>query len=100
MNCNLQPLFARVLIRREKFASKSSIIIPDEAAKRNAPSKGTVVAVGPETSDTIKPGMTVLFGQYAGTWLNADGTVIAREQDAEFFVCQDEDIIAEVKSDE
>ena len=98
MNCKLHPLFARVLIRRERFAAKSSsIIIPDEIAKRNAPSKGTVLAVGPGADASIKPGMTVLFGQYAGTWLNEDGTVLAREQDAELFVCQDEDVIAEVK---
>lgn len=97
MNCKLHPLFARVLIRREKFASKSSIIIPDEAAKRNAPSKGEVLAVGPGADESIKPGMTVLFGQYAGTWVNPDGTVVTREEEAELFVCQDEDIIAEVK---
>ena len=98
MNSKLHPLFARVLIRREKFASKqSSIIIPDEAAKRNAPSKGVVVATGPNADKSIKPGMTVLFGQYAGAWINEDGTVVSREQDGEFFVCQDEDVIAEVR---
>lgn len=97
MNCKLQPLFARVLIRREKFASKSSIIIPDEAAKRNAPAKGQVVGVGPNADSSIKEGMTVLFGQYAGAWINTDGTVVTRPDEAEFFVCQDEDIIAEVK---
>ena len=98
MNCRLQPLFARVLIRREKFASKApSIIIPDEAAKRNAPSKGVVVAVGPAADEAIRPGMTVIFGQYSGAWVNPDGAAVTREEDAEFFVCMDEDIIAEVK---
>lgn len=97
MDCKLQPLFARVLIRRERFASKSSIIIPDDAAKRNAPAKGVVVAVGPTADESVKPGMTVLFGQYAGAWINPDGTAVTRPDEAEFFVCLDEDIIAEVK---
>lgn len=96
MNTPLKPLFARVLIQRERFQSKGGIIIPDEAGKRNAPSKGKVLATGPNADETIKPGMEVLFGQYAGTWLNADGTVIPSSDEAEFFVCQDEDIIAEV----
>lgn len=101
MNCNLKPLFARVLLRREKFASRSgSIIIPDEAAKRNAPTKAVVVACGPNADKSIQPGMTVILGQYAGAWVNAEGTVVTRPEDAEFFVCLDEDIIAEVKSDE
>lgn len=56
-----------------------------------------MVAVGPEADESIKPGMVVLFGQYAGTWLNPDGTVVTQEEEAEFFVCQDEDVIAEVK---
>lgn len=94
MKCKLQPKFARVLIRREKI--RTSIIIPDEAARRNAPAKGTVVAVGPACDEQIKPGMTVIFGQYAGAWINGDGSNVTRENEAEYFVCQDEDVIAEV----
>ena len=104
MESKLQPKFARVLIRRERFASKTGgIIIPSDIAKRNAPSKGVVVAVGPACDEQIRPGMTVIMGQYAGAWINAEGALIPREdmkgeaEDFEFFVCQDEDIIAEVK---
>lgn len=98
MPMELSPLFSRVLIRREKFASKSSsIIIPEDAAKRNAPVKGRVVAVGPTAHESVKEGMTVIFGQYAGAWINADGATVSGPEDAEFFVCMDEDIIAEVK---
>jgi co-chaperonin GroES (HSP10) len=98
MTMELNPLFSRVLIRRERFASKSSsIIIPEEAAKRNAPVKGEVVAVGPGADASIREGMTVIFGQYAGAWINAEGAAVAGPEEAEFFVCMDEDIIAEVK---
>ena len=74
----------------------SSIIIPDEAGKRNAPAKGVIVAVGDSVDSSIEVGMTVVYGRHAGTWLNADGTVSATEEDAEFYVIQDEDVIAEV----
>src|SRR3546814_8141608 len=104
MNCKLLPLFARVLRRREKFASRSgSITIPADVAKRNAPPKGTVLAVGKGCSERIKPGRVVIIGQYAGSWINADGLLIPRDSgeappdEIELFVCQDEDIIAEVK---
>lgn len=97
MNCKLHPKFARVILRREKFASKSSIIIPGDAAKRNAPTRAVVVAVGPTADKSIQPGMTVILGQYAGAWINAEGKTVVSPEDAEFFVCLDEDIIAEVK---
>ena len=95
MSSKLHPLFARVLIRREKL--KSSLIIPESAERRNAPSKGRVVAKGLTADKSIKIGSMVLFGQHAGTWINEDGTAVAKDEDRELFVCQDEDIIAEVK---
>lgn len=94
---SLRPLFARVLIKRDKL-NGGSIIIPHEAARRNAPSTGTVLAAGRSCEDEVKAllGKKVLFGQHAGAWVNEDGTAVTREEDQEFFVCQDEDIIAEV----
>lgn len=89
----LQPLFARVIIEREQL--KTSLIIPADAARRNAPSRGRIVAVGDRAEPEIKAlvGSMVLFGQHAGAWFNAEGTVSA---DGAYFVCNEEDLIAVV----
>ncbi len=95
VDVDLKPLFARVLLQREKMKN-STLIIPDDAAKRNAPAKGKVVAVGPAADSVIEVGKTYLFGRHAGTWLNSEGTVVVREDDAEFYLVQDEDMLCEV----
>ncbi len=94
-NISLKPLFARVLMRRDKL-KHSTFIIPDDAARRNAPAKGTVVAVGEAADSAIIVGKTYLFGRHAGTWLNQDGTVTTKEDEAEFYLIQDEDMLCEV----
>jgi len=86
----LKPLFARVVIERETL-KHGSIIIPEDAGKRNAPAKGVVVAMGPECDESIQVGQSVLFGRYAGDWFE-DG-------DREVYVCQDEDIIAVIEDE-
>ena len=83
----LKPKFARVLIEREKIVARG-LIIPDSAEKRNAPARGKVIAVGPNCDASIAPGMVVLFGQFAGAWVKVE--------DKEIYVCNDEDIIAEI----
>jgi chaperonin GroES len=72
----IKPLADRVLIEpmaaEEKTAS--GIIIPDTAKEK--PQKGTVVAVGPGTSDEkmeVKKGDVVLYGKYSGTDLTVGG---------------------------
>jgi chaperonin GroES len=53
----------------------SGIYIPDSAKEK--PQKGTVVAIGPGTSEnpiTVKVGDQVLYGKYSGTELNHEGT--------------------------
>lgn len=94
----LQPLFARVLLKREVF-KHASIIIPNAASLRHAPSRGTVVAKGPTADETVEIGAVYIFGRHAGAWINADGKPVDNEQDAEFFVCQDEDLIVKVVPD-
>jgi chaperonin GroES len=83
---NIKPLADRVLIEPAPAEEKtaSGIIIPDTAKEK--PQKGTVVAVGPGTKDekvTVKIGDNVLYGKYAGTELNIEGTdyLIMRESD-------------------
>ena len=86
-----EPLFARVVLEREKVKTVSGLIIPESAEKRNAPARGIVRAVGPNADDSVKKliGKSVLFGKFAGDWMklpNGD----------EIYVTQDEDIIAEI----
>jgi chaperonin GroES len=74
---NIKPLADRVLIQALEAETKtaSGIYIPDSAKEK--PQKGTVIAVGPGTSDnpiTVKVGDQVLYGKYSGTELNHEGT--------------------------
>ena len=80
------PLADRVLIEPAAAETKSSsgIIIPDSAKEK--PQKGTVVAVGKGTKEnpiTVKVGDQVLYGKYAGTELQHEGSdyLIMKESD-------------------
>lgn len=82
----LKPLADRVLVEpaAAETTTSSGIIIPDTAKEK--PQRGTVVAAGPGTADqpiTVKVGDVVLYGKYAGTELNHDGTdyLIMKESD-------------------
>lgn len=73
---NIHPLADRVVIEPAQAEQKtaSGIIIPDTAKEK--PQKGTVVAVGPGTTDnpvTLKEGNVVLYGKYAGTEFVLEG---------------------------
>lgn len=94
---SLRPLFARVLIKRDRLKS-NGIIIPDSVQKRHAPATGIILDVGEACEESVRDlrGKKVLFGLHAGAWVNPDGTAVTSEEEMEFFVCQDEDIIAEV----
>jgi len=83
---NIKPLADRVLVEPAPAEEKtaSGIIIPDTAKEK--PMKGQVVAVGNGKKDepmTVKVGDSVLYGKYAGTEINVDGSdyLIMRESD-------------------
>jgi len=83
---NIKPLADRVLIEPAAAETKTSsgIIIPDSAKEK--PQKGTVVAVGNGTKEnpiTLKVGDQVLYGKYAGTELQHEGSdyLIMKESD-------------------
>ena len=85
-NLNIKPLADRVLVQpaAAETTTSSGIIIPDTAKEK--PQRGTVVAVGPGTTEnpvTVKVGDTVLYGKYAGTELNHEGVdyLIMKEAD-------------------
>jgi chaperonin GroES len=82
----IQPLADRVLIEPAAAEEKTigGIIIPDTAKEK--PLQGKVVAVGKGTKDeemVLKAGDTVLYGKYAGTELEFEGTkyLIMRQSD-------------------
>lgn len=74
---NIKPLADRVLIEpaAAEEVTMAGIIIPDSAKEK--PLKGKVLAVGNGTKDEpmqLKAGDIVLYGKYAGTELEFDGT--------------------------
>ena len=83
---NIKPLADRVLVVPAPAEEKTigGIIIPDIAKEK--PLKGEVVAVGNGTKDEemiVKVGDTVLYGKYAGTELELEGSkyLIMRQSD-------------------
>ena len=82
----IKPLADRVLIEPAAAEEKTigGIIIPDTAKEK--PLQGKVVATGNGTKDeemVVKEGDTVLYGKYAGTELEYDGTkyLVMRQSD-------------------
>ena len=74
---HVKPLSDRVLILPNPAEEKtaSGLIIPDTAKEK--PLAGKVVAVGPGTADVkmeVAVGDEVLYGKYAGTEVNIEGT--------------------------
>lgn len=89
----IKPKFARVVIERDSVLDQFSALKKagfEAAGARDhiAHAHGTVIAVGPECDESIQVGMRVLFGRYAGMWMTVN--------DDDVFVCQDEDIVAEI----
>jgi len=88
-NVKIKPLADRVLIEPMQAEEKtaSGIIIPDTAKEK--PQKGTVVAVGPGTTDEkmeVKKGDLALYGKYSGTEISVDGT--------DYLIMKQSDILA------
>ena len=86
---NVKPLSDRVLILRNPAEEKTAggLIMPDTAKEK--PLAGKVVAVGPGTSEVkmeVKVGDEVLYGKYAGTEINVDGT--------DYLIMKQSDILA------
>ena len=85
----IKPLSDRVLVLPNAAEEKTAggLFIPDTAKEK--PLMGKVVAVGPGTADVkmeVKEGDTVLYGKYAGTEINIDGT--------DYLIMKQSDILA------
>lgn len=83
---NIRPLADRVLIEptAAEEVTMGGIIIPDSAKEK--PLKGKVLAVGNGTKDeemVLKVGDQVLYGKYAGTEIELEGTkyIMMRQSD-------------------
>ena len=86
---NVKPLSYRVLVLPNPAEEKTAggLFIPDTAKEK--PLAGKVVAVGPGTADVkmeVKVGDTVLYGKYAGTEINVEGT--------DYLIMKQNDILA------
>ena len=89
---NVKPLSDRVLVLPNPAEEKTAggLFIPDTAKEK--PLAGKVVAAGPGTADVkmeVKEGDTVLYGKYAGTEINIDGT--------DYLIMKQNDILAILK---
>lgn len=86
-NVPFTPLFARVLLKREKVDKIGTIILPESATNKYNPEEGILVAAGhtvdKEIADLI--GQKVMFAKYSGAWLKL--------KDEEYFICQEEDLL-------
>ena len=74
MGVKAKPIGERVLIEPAQAEEKTAggIIIPDTAKEK--PKQGKVVAIGNDNLKfMVKPGDTVLYGQYSGTEVKIDG---------------------------
>ena len=85
----IKPLSDRVLVLPNPAEEKTAggLFIPDTAKEK--PLMGKVVAVGPGTSEVkmeVKEGDTVLYGKYAGTEINVEGT--------DYLIMKQSDILA------
>ena len=83
---NIKPLADRVLIlpTPAEEVTAAGIIIPDSAKEK--PLRATVIATGNGTKDeemVVKKDDEVLFGKYAGTEVEVEGTkyLIMRQSD-------------------
>jgi chaperonin GroES len=94
-----RPLYDRVVVRTTVEDERvSKIIIPDEVKEKERPREGKVVFVGKGKIDIngnqrtmeVKPGDTVLFGQYSGTEVKIDGETILMMREEEILAVLEE----------
>lgn len=81
------PLFARVLLKREKTDKIGSILLPDSAVGKYNPEEGVIVSVGHTVDQEVRDliGKKVMFAKYSGSWIKIKNT--------EYFLCQEEDLL-------
>lgn len=102
----LKPLFRRILLKRAPAEKKGNVWVPKHLQLRHASLRCVVVDVGADvndkdiTSTVITVGDTVIIGKHAGAWLDSNGSPVDDPETAEFYIIQDEDILAKVVDNE
>lgn len=68
----LRPLGDRIVVRRQEIKERTGggIYLPDQAKER--PARGTVQATGSAVTSVV-PGVSVIFGKFAGTEVELAG---------------------------
>ena len=98
MTRTFEPLGDRVVIKQleQEEVSRGGLVLPDTAKEK--PQEGEVIAIGPgRITDEgkrlpmeLKVGDRILYARYAGTEVKGD------EDDEEFLVLRESDILAKV----
>lgn len=109
-NVKYQPILGRILIKREiRKTTVGGIILPN--ARNHAKHEGVIVALGETAgwSETyneqlekipvkiLNVGDKVIFGKYAGAWLDSTETGGKENDDGTLYICQEADILAVIK---
>lgn len=87
---NLTPLYDHILVQRKavKETEDGGVIVkPEMAMRKEIPSEGEVIAVGPgkEKPLTVKVGDNIIFGKYTGTEITLDKDVFVVLREDEVF---------------
>lgn len=94
MECPLEPLGDRIVMRREKL--ETTVIIPEQFQQANAPQRGVIVRVGDACEWGLEEGDIVLHGQFAGAWFRADGKLARGMDEGVFYIVAESDLVAKV----
>lgn len=81
----LIPIENRITVRpiKAEDRSKGGLLIPDAAKER--PMRGIILACGAKAWGSLKPGYTVIYGQFSGTEIEVGGEVILVLKDHDIF---------------
>lgn len=84
------PLFARVLMKRERKDKVGSIILPETAIGKYSKEEGILVAIGHTADESLRDliGQKMMFAKHSGAWVKIG--------DDQYFMCQDEDLLGVV----
>ena len=85
----LKPLHNFIIVKKEKPETQTASGIILTAPKEQENNQATVVSVCPKCDEILKPGMTVLFKEYAGTKFN--------DHEDEYLILEEKDILAIVE---
>ena len=89
----LEPTEDRIIVEpiEEKPKETASGLVIVQTGRKDPPSRGRIVSVGPgrrtdqgvTLTPTVKPGDEVLFGKFAGTQLEVEGKPVLLIRDAD-----------------